>query len=98
MMFRVQGLVGKRLAVKPGTDINVGRILDGKPTIQTITIYSDVQESFQLKMLELSSPHMKVESRPLDADELLLLNSDPSAEKARAEMEEHSKTKARMDQ
>jgi len=97
MMFRVQGLVGKRLAVKPGTDINVGTLTEGKPTIQTVTVYSEVQDSFQITKLELSSPRMQVESRPLDADELRNLNRDPAAERMQAEMKATADLKNRAE-
>lgn len=96
--FHVRGMVGRRLAVTSGNEINVGTLSEKTPTERTLTIFSETVDSFEITKLETSVPLMEVTSRPQTGDELQEATTDPATianermilEARRAEAE-HSK-------
>ena len=69
LMFRVKGIVGQRLVAKPGTEIPLGLISEGKTITRTLTLHSDIVDKFEIKKIESSSPLITVEHRPMTEDE-----------------------------
>ena len=86
LTFRVQGLIGRRIVVNPGAEVIVGTLAEGKPTVRKLTIHSEVLDSFEVTMLDLSLPKlMAVKSRPLTEEEVQRLNKPDPAQAAIAE-------------
>lgn len=89
--FRVQGLVGHRLMLTPGNQLNLGTLSEQAPTVRTVTLTSEMLDSFKITKLEPSSPFIKIESRPLDAGELKALLEDTEAERMNERMMSESR-------
>lgn len=87
LTFRVQGLVGQRFVIKPGTELAVGTLVEGKPNIKKFTVHSEVLDSFAITKLEPSAPNlMEVNSRQLSPEEIDQINTpDPAVVAAEAE-------------
>ncbi len=98
LTFRVEGLVGRRLVLKPGPEILLGALVEGQPTKTKMTIHSEVLDSFELTMLEPSMPNlMEVKSRQLTAAEITELTlPDPAEAERRKHMIEAAKSSANV--
>lgn len=69
IMFRVKGIIGRRLVAKPGSDIPLGLISEGKVVTRKFTIHSELLDHFEFKTIEASSPLITIEHRPMTEDE-----------------------------
>lgn len=85
--FRVRGLVGKRLVIKPSHEVNLGALSEKQPTERTIYLFSEIVEAFEITKFDPSNPLIVVTSTPLTAEQLTLATHDPAAEESRAMME-----------
>lgn len=83
--FRVRGMVGNRLVLKPGTDIPVGTLNEGRTTDRTLSLYSEIVDAFKIEKIESSSPLVTVEPQAISAEELGNVTKDPQAEQRRKE-------------
>ncbi len=81
--FRVRGLVVKRLSVRPGNEISIGSISENKPVVKTLTLVSELADSFQIQSVVASMPAITTISRPLSAEEIEKLNVPDRAADAR---------------
>lgn len=84
--FRVRGLVGKRLLIKPSNEINLGSLHDKQPTERVLVVYSQVVDAFEITKLEPTNPLMETTFTPMTAEQLKLATIDPQAEESRAMM------------
>ncbi len=84
--FRVRGLVGKRLVVKPSNEINLGTLSEKLPTERTIILFSEIVDAFEITKLEPSNPLIVTTATPLTAEQLKLVTRDPLTEESRAMM------------
>lgn len=84
--FRVRGLVGKRLMVKPSNEINLGALSEKQPTERIILLFSQIVDAFEITKFEPSNPLIVVTSTPLTAEQLKLATYDPAVEESRAMM------------
>ncbi|TXT21964.1 MAG: hypothetical protein FD138_3877 [Planctomycetota bacterium] len=80
--FRVLGMVGKRLAVKTGLDVNIGRLSEKEPTQRVFVLHSEIVDDFEITKVETSSPLLEVTTRPLKGEELQEAARDPTNEEA----------------
>lgn len=88
--FRVRGLVGKRLLVKPSNELNVGVLSEKEPTERTLFLYSEVVDKFEITKYEPSNPLIKVTAQPMNAEQLHNLMHDPNEAPTRALTEQLS--------
>ena len=84
--FRVRGLVGNRLMIKPSHEINLGALSEKQPTERTLYLFSHIVDAFEITKFEPSNPLIVVTSTPLTAEQLKLSMHDPAAEESRAMM------------
>ncbi len=84
--FRVRGLVGKRLMIKPSQEVNLGALSEKQPTERTMHLFSQIVDAFEITKFEPSNPLIVVTSTPLTAEQLKLVTYDPVAEESRAMM------------
>ena len=84
--FRVRGLVGKRLMIKPSNEINLGALSEKQPTERIILLFSQIVDAFEITKFESSNPLIVVTSTPLTAEQLKLATYDPAVEESRAMM------------
>ncbi len=84
--FRVRGLVGKRLLIKPSNEINLGSLSEKQPTERTLVVYSQIVDAFEITKLEPSNPLIVTTVTPMTAEQLKLATIDPQAEESRAMM------------
>lgn len=89
--FIVRGLVGKRQAVTPSTEVIIGTLSEKDPTARMLSIHSEIVDSFQITKVETSSPLIVAEIKPLTAEQLEELSHDRQEEESRAMMEKMSK-------
>ena len=89
--FRVLGLVGKRLAIKGGVELNVGTLSEKTPTERVFVVYSESIDDFEISKIESSNPLMEVTSRPLKGTELEEAARDPHADASQRMMAESEK-------
>lgn len=78
--FRVRGLVGKRLVIRTGSEINIGQLSDIKVTERKFVVHSETVDAFEITKLESSVAVIKATSRPLMGDELREATRDPVME------------------
>lgn len=84
--FRVRGLVGKRLVVKPNSEINIDRLSETEPTTRVVTLHSETLDHFDIEKVETSNPLISVTTRPLHGEELKKVTRTTDDERMR-EME-----------
>lgn len=84
--FRVRGLVGKRLMIKPSNEINLGSLNEKQPTERTLQLFSQIVDAFEITKLEPSNPLIETTFTPMTAEQLKLATFDPQAEESRALM------------
>lgn len=86
--FRVRGLVGKRLAVKPSNEINLGTLSEKDPTERSVFVYSETVDAFKITKFEPTNPKLIiVAATPMTAEQLKLASHDPEAEHTREMLE-----------
>jgi hypothetical protein len=68
--FRVLGLVGKRLWIKTGLEMNVGTLSEKEPTQRTFVLHSETVDDFEITKVDVSNPLLEVTTRPLKGKEL----------------------------
>lgn len=78
--FHVRGLIGKRLAIRAGTEIQIGQLSDVKVTERTFVVHSETVDAFEITKLESSVAVIEATSRPLLGDELREATRDPAQE------------------
>lgn len=76
--FHVRGIVGRRLALTSGNEINIGTLSEKTPTERKFTIFSETVDSFEITKLEPSVPLIEVTSRSQTRDELEEATADPA--------------------
>ncbi len=81
--FRVRGLVGKRLMIKPSNEVNLGALSEKQPTERTLYVFSQIVDAFEITKFEPSNPLIVVTSTPLTAEQLKLGTYDPATEASR---------------
>ena len=99
--FRVLGMVGKRLAVKSGIQMNVGTLSETTPTERKFVLHSETIDDFEITKIEVTNPLVDVSFRPLKGTELEEAAKDPAeqqqmrmmAESKKAEMEAKDRSK-----
>ena len=99
--FRVLGMVGKRLAVKSGIQMNVGTLSETTPTERKFVLHSETIDDFEITKIEVTNPLVDVSFRPLKGTELEEAAKDPAeqqqmrmmAESKKAEMEAKDRAK-----
>ena len=99
--FRVLGMVGKRLAVKSGIEMNVGTLSETTPTERKFVLHSETIDEFEITKIEVTNPLLGVSFRPLKGMELEEATKDPTeqqtmramAESKKAEMEAKDRSK-----
>ena len=99
--FRVLGMVGKRLAVKSGIEMNVGTLSETTPTERKFVLHSETIDDFEITKIEVTNPLVDVSFRPLKGTELEEAAKDPAeqqqmrmmAESKKAEMEAKDRSK-----
>lgn len=99
--FRVLGMVGKRLAVKTGIEMNVGTLSETTPTERKFVLHSETIDEFEITKIEVTNPLLGVSFRPLKGMELEQATKDRSeqqtmlamAESKKAEMEAKDRSK-----
>jgi hypothetical protein len=74
--FRVRGVVGRRLAVKPALEITLGLLPEKEATNRSIVVYSEVVDAFEITKLDPSHPLIQVTPTPLNAEQLKLLTAE----------------------
>lgn len=101
--FRVLGLVGKRLAVKSGQEMNLGTLSEKEPTQRVFVLHSETVDDFEITKVDVSNPLLEVTTRPLKDKELEDGTRDPTdeetvgrklTEEKIAEMEARQRAKA----
>lgn len=78
--FHVRGLVGKRLTIRTGTEMQIGQLSDTKVTERRFVLHSETVDAFEITKLEPSIPAIEVTSRPLSGEDLRLATLDPAVE------------------
>lgn len=79
-MFRVRGLVGRRLVTNSGGEMTIGMLSDTKLTERVFVIHSEIVDAFEITKLESSSPLIEANSRQLIGEELKTATLDRAAE------------------
>lgn len=79
-VFRVRGLVGRRLVSKSGNEMMIGMLSDTKLTERTFVVHSEIVDAFEISKLEPSTPLIEATSRQLTAEELKTATRDEAAE------------------
>lgn len=85
--FRVRGLVGNRLVLKPSNEIQLGLLSEKEPTVRTLLLYSEVVDAFEVTKFEPSNPLIEAVATPMTAEQLKLASHDPHAEDSHKMME-----------
>ncbi len=99
--FRVLGMVGKRLAVKSGIEMNVGTLSETTPTERKFVLHSETIDDFEITKIDITNPLLEVSFRPLKGTELEEAAKDPveqqrmrmMADSKKAEMEAKDRAK-----
>lgn len=94
IMFRVRGLVGRRLSIRTGTEILIGQLSESKVTERTFVVHSEIFDKFDITKLEPSSPAITATSRPLFGEELRDATRDPATLATEQAMKEAQRTEA----
>ncbi len=79
-MFRVRGLVGRRLVNNSGGEMTIGMLSDTKLTERVFVIHSETVDTFEITKLELSTPLIDATSRQLIGEELKTATTDRASE------------------
>ncbi len=88
-MFRVRGLVGRRLASKSGNEMQIGMLSDTKQigmlsdtklTERVFVVHSEIADAFEITKLAPSTPLIEASSRQLIGEELKTATHDETAE------------------
>jgi hypothetical protein len=86
--FRVRGLVGKRLLVKPSNEVNLGSLNEKQPTERTLEVYSQIVDAFEITKIEVTNPLIMTSITPLTPEQLKLVTYDAQAEESRQRIKE----------
>ena len=89
--FRVLGMVGKRLAVKSGIEMNVGTLSETTPTERKFVLHSETIDEFEITKIEVTNPLLGVSFRPLKGMELEEATKDPTEQQTMRAMAESKK-------
>ncbi|MBC7820288.1 MAG: DUF1573 domain-containing protein [Planctomycetaceae bacterium] len=85
--FRVRGLVGQRLVIKPSQEINLGLLSEKEPTERSMLLFSEIVDAFEITKFEPTNPLIVTTATPMTAEQLKLVTHDPQAEASRAMLE-----------